>query len=270
MKTNKYFLIFCLIIFSIKGHALIIDEKIYSKYDLIFENNTLSRSDTVNYQKIFESQEECNWKKANKHIFLLSDRVLMGHVLSQRYLHPRCYRSEFIELTNWLKKYNDHPQARKIYIFSRVKEDKPLDRFKNLERVDLDEFIQNKPQIEEYKDGILIFDDIDTILNKLLVKVLRNFRDDILECGRHYGITCISTSHIIMNFGATRTLINEAQAVVLFPRGSSFQQVKGFLDRYLGFSNYDIDIIKNLPTRWIFIWKEYPKYLIYEKGVMLW
>ena len=118
MKTNKYFLIFCLIIFSIKGHALIIDEKIYSKYDLIFENNTLSRSDIVNYQKIFESQEECNWKKANKHIFLLSDRILMGHVLSQRYLHPRCYRSEFIELTNWLKKYNDHPQARQIYILA--------------------------------------------------------------------------------------------------------------------------------------------------------
>ena len=102
------------------------------------------------------------------------------------------------------------------------------------------------------------------------MKVLRNFRDDVLECGRHYGITAISTSHIIMNFGATRTLINEAQAVVLFPRGSSFQQVKGFLDRYLGFSNYDIEILKNLPTRWIFIWKEYPKYLIYEKGVMLW
>ena len=35
--------------------------------------------------------------------------------LAQRYLHPRCYKSEFIELTYWLKKYNDHPQAKKIY-----------------------------------------------------------------------------------------------------------------------------------------------------------
>ena len=39
----------------------------------------------------------------------------MGYILSQRYLHPRCYRSQFLELTYWLKKYNDHPQAKRIY-----------------------------------------------------------------------------------------------------------------------------------------------------------
>ena len=118
MKINKYLLIFCLIIFSVNSYALVINEKIHIKYDLIFEKNILSASDIVNYQHIFESQEKCNWKKANKHIFLLNDKLLMGHVLSQRYLHPRCYRSQFIELTHWLKKYNDHPQARKIYILA--------------------------------------------------------------------------------------------------------------------------------------------------------
>ena len=39
----------------------------------------------------------------------------MGHVLAQRYLHPKCYRSKYLELYSWLKKYNDHPQARRIY-----------------------------------------------------------------------------------------------------------------------------------------------------------
>ena len=168
----------------------------------------------------------------------------------------------------YLKQLRIKYPKRKISVFSRVKFDKPIDRFSNLERVDLDNI--GNLTIEEFKNQILIFDDIDTILDKGLVKSLRNFRDDVLEVGRHFGITCISTSHIIMNFGATRTLINEAQAVVLFPRGSSFQQVKGFLERYLGFNNEQIDFIKKLPSRWLFIWKEYPKYLIYEKGVMLW
>ena len=45
----------------------------------------------------------------------LKNKILLGHVLAHRYLHPRCYKSEFIELTFWLKKYNDHPQAKKIY-----------------------------------------------------------------------------------------------------------------------------------------------------------
>ena len=36
-------------------------------------------------------------------------------MFAQRYLHPRCYKSQFLELTYWLKKYNDHPQAKQIY-----------------------------------------------------------------------------------------------------------------------------------------------------------
>ena len=161
-----------------------------------------------------------------------------------------------------------YPQ-RKIYIFSRVESDKPLDRFKNLERVNLLDFAQSKSEVEDFKDGILIFDDIDTILNKSIVHKLRKFRDDVLEVGRHFKITCISTSHLITNFHATRTLINEAQSVVVFPKGGSFGQIKGFLERYLGFDKDLISHIKEMPTRWLFIHKEYPQYIIYQKGALI-
>ena len=73
-----------------------------------FQTYLLSNSDVKHYQKVFELQEVCKWKKANKHILLIDNKILMGHILSQRYLHPRCYRSQFLELTYWLKKYNDH------------------------------------------------------------------------------------------------------------------------------------------------------------------
>ena len=39
----------------------------------------------------------------------------MGHVLAQRYLHPKCYHSQYLELYYWLKTYNDLPQAKRIY-----------------------------------------------------------------------------------------------------------------------------------------------------------
>ena len=39
----------------------------------------------------------------------------MGHILAQRYLHPKCYRSNYLELYYWLKKYSDLPQAKRIY-----------------------------------------------------------------------------------------------------------------------------------------------------------
>ena len=116
------------------------------------------------------------------------------------------------------------------------------------------------------KRPIYIFSRVE---DKPLVKYIRNFRDDVLETGRHYDITIISTSHIITNFLATRTLINEANAIVLFPKGSSFYAVSNFLERYMGFSKAQIRMVEKLETRWIWFWKEYPKYAIHERGAFI-
>ena len=115
MKIYKFFLILLISFFSLSLNANVIHEKIYTKYNTIFSNYLLSEADVQNYQKVFELQDSCEWKKANKHILLIENKILMGHILAQRYLHPRCYKSKFLELTYWLKKYNDHPQAKRIY-----------------------------------------------------------------------------------------------------------------------------------------------------------
>jgi soluble lytic murein transglycosylase len=78
----------------------------------------LSDSDTQLYQRIFEVQEDGDWKEADRLIAKLSDRLLMGHVLAQRYLHPRKYRSSYKELKAWMADYADHPQAGRIYQLS--------------------------------------------------------------------------------------------------------------------------------------------------------
>ena len=115
MKIYSIFIFFFILFHLTRINALAINERISSKYYEIFENSILSDRDGENYKAIFNLQESCEWKKANKYILLLDNKILMGHVFAQRYLHPKCYRSEFIELTYWLKKYNDHPQAKKIY-----------------------------------------------------------------------------------------------------------------------------------------------------------
>mgnify|MGYP006092866851 FL=1 len=115
MKISKFIFFYISICISYNASAYVINEKISNKYDEIFTNNILIYEDISNYQKIFNSQENCEWKKANRDILKIKDKILIGHVLAQRYLHPRCYKSQFIELTHWLKKYNDHPQAKKIY-----------------------------------------------------------------------------------------------------------------------------------------------------------
>jgi soluble lytic murein transglycosylase len=72
-------------------------------------------ADAARYGEIFRLQEKGAWAAADRRIRKLKDRLLMGHVLAQRYMHPTHYRSRFAELSAWLKHYADHPDARRIY-----------------------------------------------------------------------------------------------------------------------------------------------------------
>ncbi|MGC6530511.1 MAG: lytic transglycosylase domain-containing protein [Candidatus Puniceispirillaceae bacterium] len=74
----------------------------------------LSDADVLLYQDIFDLQEAGNIKTAAKIIPDVDNPLLMGHVLSQKYLHPTAWRSSFKELSNWLSHYNDHPAASRI------------------------------------------------------------------------------------------------------------------------------------------------------------
>lgn len=75
----------------------------------------LSDRDAELYEQIFSVQEEGRWKDADRLISRLSDDVLIGHVMAQRYLHPTAYRSRYNELRDWLASYADLPQAPRIY-----------------------------------------------------------------------------------------------------------------------------------------------------------
>ena len=116
---KKFNIIFCFLIFLFfknnHAEALTFHSEIIEKYDQIFSSKVLSSADIINYKIIFENQEACKWKSANKYILLINNDILMGHVLAHRYLHPKCYKSKYLELYYWLKKYNDLPQAKRIY-----------------------------------------------------------------------------------------------------------------------------------------------------------
>ena len=75
----------------------------------------LGRADAERYVDIFRLQEDGRWKEADRLIAVLEDRLLLGHALAQRYLHPTKYRSRYKELKEWMALYADHPDAGRIY-----------------------------------------------------------------------------------------------------------------------------------------------------------
>lgn len=75
----------------------------------------LGDDDADLYSRIFDLQKDGKFKTADKLIGQLSDRILMGHVLYQRYMHPRAYRAQYRELKDWMAAYADHPGADRVY-----------------------------------------------------------------------------------------------------------------------------------------------------------
>ncbi len=113
-RISLYILIsFFLFFFSFKAFGFQID--ISKKYNNIFSSKILSEEDVHNYQQAYLFQEQCKWKSANRYILKIQNKTLLGHIYAQKFLHPNCYTSKYLELYYWLKKYNDHPQAKRIY-----------------------------------------------------------------------------------------------------------------------------------------------------------
>lgn len=74
----------------------------------------LSTADRLAYRHIFELQEQGDWKAADAMIARLENRILLGSVQAQRYLHKE-YQTSPRELKLWLAKYSELPQANLIY-----------------------------------------------------------------------------------------------------------------------------------------------------------
>ena len=75
----------------------------------------LGDDDAERYRRIFRLQENARWAEADREIPRLRDPMLLGHVLAQRYLGPNHYPAKFSELSHWLERYADLPEATQIY-----------------------------------------------------------------------------------------------------------------------------------------------------------
>ncbi len=75
----------------------------------------LKDADAGRYRRIFALEDQGRWAAADAEIARLGNKLLLGHVLAERYLSPRDYRASYAELSDWLSLYADLPMAPEIY-----------------------------------------------------------------------------------------------------------------------------------------------------------
>lgn len=164
-----------------------------------------------------------------------------------------------------MKSYNQtHPKG-DIYLFSTVKDDPAFEGIKRMHRVPIeDEIFDNPIDIDEVKNTLCVFDDIDTISDNDTRKEVKKCIANLLETGRHVDCNVGVTSHLINNHNETKTILNESKTITVFPATGSRHAINYCLEKYCGLSKKDIAEIYKLKSRWITVFKHAPMCILSE------
>jgi len=169
----------------------------------------------------------------------------------------------------WLQTFLDWAGPRDVFIFSKVAEDESLDEIEGAQRVDLSELPDDPIQVEDLAGAVALFDDVDTISNKKELRAVQDLRNDVLQTGRHDKIQVLTINHLLTNGSETRKALTEATAVVLFPRAGTRLQATRYLRDYCGFERPLVRKIMSVPSRWVYVARTFPPYVVHERGAFL-
>jgi hypothetical protein len=151
--------------------------------------------------------------------------------------------------------------SRSVYLISKLQEDSTLDKMKPApKRIDIQTLIDDYPELDEFNDCCVIFDDYDTFTGPA-EKVVHKLIDDLATMGRHTNTTMLCLSHYLTNYKKTRLLLNEATHIVVYPMATSFHALSYLLKTHVGMTKNDCRDLKKLG-RWVCVYKHYPQWLL--------
>ena len=173
-------------------------------------------------------------------------------------------------ISHYAENYKKLFPKNRIIIISRHDEDPVLDKIKGIKRIKLnDEILEAEIDLSDMAQSLVIMDDIDTIPDKRINKLIANLRDDLLENARHHNIYMCCVSHQLLNFRTTRHLLLECDSIIFFPKSGGYQ-IKRFLKEYASLEREQVQTIMKLPSRWICLNKNtYPNTIISETDILI-
>lgn len=168
---------------------------------------------------------------------------------------------------NYIMEYKKIFPKNDIYVFSALKDDESLDKVEP-KRIKIDERLITDPLLaEDFRNSLVVFDDIDVISDKLQRKAVYNILNAILETGRHYFASCLVTNHLPTAREETRRVLNECHSITYFPHSGNKSTLNRLLTEIIGLDKEDVIKIKKLKTRWATIFKNYPQIAMTEKDM---
>lgn len=157
---------------------------------------------------------------------------------------------------------------RPVYLISKLQTDETLDELEFITRLNIDDFILNKFDVNNAKwsNSLFIFDDYDCF-EKTQMNACQDLIDQILTMGRRHGdnqggISCIIISHHITNFRKTAIVLNECDYIITYPQGVNQKSLVYLLETYIGLTKKEAKKIKQLPSRWVCFHMRRPMFVL--------
>jgi hypothetical protein len=162
---------------------------------------------------------------------------------------------------------------RDIYLFSYVNDDPSIDAIKGLKRLDIqsEEFLNMDLSSEDFKNSLIIFDDVDCIREKKLKNKIKEILDKVLMTGRHFNTSCIYLSHLTCAGAETKMILAECHSITVFPNTLNGRTKDYLFKSYIGLNKSQIENLKNLEdnTRSLTYVKSYPSVFISDHHIIL-
>ena len=141
-----------------------------------------------------------------------------------------------------------------IFLISYLDQDTTLDAYKQIIRINAftEEFLDKCMDIDveaEFGDSLVIFDDIDSIVNKKTKVLIYGLLNNMLRIGRHFGTSVAYVGHELYASPELKSILNESMTITFFPRFLSHKKLKYLLDVYFGLSKEQIERIRSIRDR---------------------
>ena len=252
--------------------------RVFSRRDVYKTHYNSCRTRMENELKMYKENPGCfrEFKTTNPNEKLELSFPLPNEERLVMYISGKngCGKSTFI--ANLLKNYVKVFDERDIFLFSSQDFDDKLDdlELNNYHRISMDSLVDEPISLDDIRNSICIFDDVDSIRDKKVSKAVDDLKFDILKNGRsHNGdrdddIDVIITNHIPNAGHSTKTMIHEAFYYVVFPNGSTAKALMTICD-YAGLDKEHKRKILTSDSRAVIIHNNYPSYVLTSSEIFL-
>lgn len=178
---------------------------------------------------------------------------------------PKCGKSYFVN--EYVKIYNKILPENDIFLITTHEQDDTL-TFNNYKKLLVDDQLCiDSPQIQEFENSLVVFDDIESSRHAKGTKYCWNLLDDINKNGRHYNISVIITNQECRMGKKTKGLLSMMSKLVIFPSCGSRYQYDRLLKEHLGFNIIQLNKLYHLPfdndrNRFCLISRTAPQYVL--------